>query len=194
MPLAVAGGGSEACVGLQQWFAGSKREQARPAAELYAALVAQARRPAFYARLGAPDTLEGRFEVYALHLSLLVLRLNREGAAGDALAQRVFDLFVRGLDDGLRNAGVGDTGVPKKMKTLGQALYGRMHGYAEALAALPDAAPVEALVARTVLPEGEGDAAGLATYVVSAHAALDAQPGEHLLAGEAGWPQVEGGG
>lgn len=178
--------------GLQHWFARSRR-RAGPPAELYAALVAQARGPAFYARMGAPDTLEGRFEVYALHLSVLVVRLNREGPVGEALAQHVFDLFVQGLEDGLRSAGVGDTGVPKKMKTLGQALYGRMHGYAEALAALPDSAPLEALVARTVLAEGEGDAAGLAAYVVRAHAALEAQPGERLLAGEAGWPLVEGG-
>src|SRR5918993_3271857 len=129
-------------VGLQHWFSRSSRP-ARPAAQLYAGLVAQARQPAFYARLGAPDTLEGRFEIYALHLALLVLRLKEEGAVGEALSQELFDRFVRGLDDGLREAGVGDTGVPKRMKTLGQALYGRLHGYAEAFEALPDEAALQ---------------------------------------------------
>ena len=174
-------------MGLQHWFARSKPE-AGPAGALYAALVAQARTPAFYARLGAPDTLEGRFEVYALHLALLVLRLRREGEAGEALSQALFDRFVRGLDDGLREAGVGDTGVPRRMKTLGQALYGRLHGYAGALEALPDEGPLRDLVARTVLPEGEGAAAALAAYVARAHAALDALAPAPLLAGEAAWP------
>ncbi len=176
-------------MGLQQLFAPSSR-RARPVAALYAGLVEQARRPAFYARLGAPDTLEGRFEVYALHLALLVLRLRREGAAGEALAQAVFDRFVRGLDDGLREAGVGDTGVPRRMKTLGQALYGRLHGLAEAFEALPDAAPLQALVARTMLAEAEGEPGPLAAYVARAHEALDAQSGERLLAGDVEWPEV----
>ena len=174
--------------GLQHWFA-RPGPRADPTATLYAALVAQARQPAFYARLGAPDTLEGRFEVYALHLSLLVLRLKREGAAGDDLAQALFDRFLRGLDDGLREAGVGDTGVPKRMKTLAQALYGRMQGYAEALGALPDEAPLRDMVARTVLPEGEGDPAGLAAYIARARAGLDARPADRLLAGDAAWPE-----
>ena len=176
-------------VGLQHWF-GRRKPGAQPAEGLYAALVAQARTPAFYARIGAPDTLEGRFEVYALHLALLVLRLRREGAAGEALSQALFDRFVRGLDDGLREAGVGDTGVPKRMKTLGQALYGRLHGYAAALGALPDQGPLKELVARTVLPQGEGDAAALADYVARAGAALDAEPPARLLAGEPAWPSV----
>ena len=179
-------------VGLQHWFSRSS-PPARPAAQLYASLVSQARQPAFYARLGAPDTLEGRFEVYALHLALLVLRLRQEGDAGEAVSQELFDRFLRGLDDGLREAGVGDTGVPKRMKTLGQALYGRLHGYAEAFEALPDEAALQALLARTLLPEGEGDAPGLAVYVAAGRAALAAQAGASLLAGAVGWPPVEGG-
>jgi cytochrome b pre-mRNA-processing protein 3 len=179
-------------VGLQHWF-GRSRPEARPAAALYAALVAQARAPDFYARLGAADTLEGRFEVYALHLALLVLRLKEEGVAGEALSQALFDRFVRGLDDGLREAGVGDTGVPRKMKTLGQALYGRLNGYAEAFEALPDETPLGELVARTVVAEGEGDAAGLAAYVVRAREALAAEPPARLLAGEVAWAPVGAG-
>jgi cytochrome b pre-mRNA-processing protein 3 len=189
MPLAVAGGGSEARVGLQHWFA-RPRPEVPAAAALYAALVEQARIPAFYARLGAPDTLEGRFEVYALHLSLLVLRLKREGEAGDAAAQALFDRFVRGLEDGLREAGVGDTSVPKRMKTLGQALYGRLHGYAEALAALPDEAPLQALVGRTLVADGGGVPAAWTAYVVAAHSGLDRQDGERLRSGEVEWPEV----
>src|SRR5688572_18605263 len=196
MPLGVAGGGSEARPmglqnwGLQHWFARSKPE-GRAADRLYAALVAQARSPAFYARLGAPDTLEGRFEVYALHLALLVLRLKQAGAPGEALSQALFDRFVRGLDDGLREAGVGDTGVPKRMKILVQGLYGRLQGYADAFDALPDEGPLQDVVARTALPEGEGDAAALAAYVARARAALADRPDARLLAGGIEWPPVE---
>lgn len=149
---------------------------------LYAAAAAQARLPAFYTALRAPDTREGRFELYTLHVILLVKRLKGHGEVAAETSQAVFDAYVRALDDAFHELGVGYVSVPKKMKKLGEAFYGRLRSYEQAR----DIAALEALIARTV---GEGaDAAGLARYVAVAREHLAAQPLEQLLAGSVSWP------
>jgi cytochrome b pre-mRNA-processing protein 3 len=158
-------------------------------ARLYAATVAQARAPALYAELGAPDTPDGRFEVYTLHVLLVLARLKGEGPRAGAASQALFDAYLSGLDHGLRELAVGDLAVGKTMRKLGEAFYGRGKALATALAALPDRAGLEALLRRTVFGGVEtADAAGLADYVLRAEAALAAAPTERLLAGEIDWP------
>lgn len=154
---------------------------------LYASAAAQARRPDFYARSGVADTREGRFELYTLHVILLVERLKGEtGLAGDA-RQMLFDRYVQGLDDAFRELGVGDTAVAKRVKSLGQAFYGRLKAFEDAVAVLPDTAALIDLVTRTVL-EGRGDtAADLAGYVLRARDALSRQSTDALLAGDIPW-------
>src|SRR6201996_3923019 len=140
---------------------------------LYAAAVAQARQPGLYEPLGAPDTPEGRFELYTLHVVLILRRLKRQGPQAAETAQGLFDAYLRGLDDGLREMGVGDLSVGKKMRKLGEAFYGRAKAYDDALAE-PDPAPaVRALVARTLyadLPDAGSDE--VAAYVLAAAAGL----------------------
>lgn len=173
-----------------------RKDPAKEAGEaLYRAVVEQSRREAFYLGLGVPDTLEGRFEVYALHVSLLVLRLKGQGAGPEAASQALFDAFIQGLEDSLRQEGVSDTGVSKRMRKMGQATYGRLHGYEAAFAALPDRAPLDALLARTVYATDEEAAepapastAALAAYIVNARDALAAQSNDLLAAGAVEWP------
>ena len=100
---------------------------------LYAALMAQARRPDFYRDYGVPDTLDGRFDLLVLHVVLLLRRL-REDEVTRALAQDVFDVFFRELDRALREMGVGDLGVPRRVKTMAEVFYGRARAYDAALA------------------------------------------------------------
>jgi cytochrome b pre-mRNA-processing protein 3 len=172
-----------------------RRDPVRDAgAALYESAVAQARQPALYAGLGLPDTVEGRFEAYALHLALLLRRLRREGSDGAALGQALFDRFLVGLDDGLRQMGISDTGLAKRMKTVGQAVYGRLNGYETAFAELPDMTALEGLAARTAFagePEAQTMAAPFARYAVAADAALTAQPLAAIQAGEVAWPEIE---
>src|SRR4051812_2446073 len=92
---------------------------------LYAQVVEQARRPALYQDLGCPDTVEGRFELYTLHVVLVLERLRTGGETAAETSQALFDTYVKGLDDGLREMGVGDLSVGKKMRRLGEAFYGR---------------------------------------------------------------------
>ena len=103
------------------------------AAAAYGAIVAQARAPAFYAALGVPDSVTGRFEMVVLHTVLVIERLRREGEAGSALGQRIFDDFCRDMDQSLRELGFGDLGVPKRMKKMGESFYGRAEAYGRTL-------------------------------------------------------------
>ncbi|HZZ32339.1 MAG TPA: ubiquinol-cytochrome C chaperone family protein [Phenylobacterium sp.] len=155
---------------------------------LYARAVEQARRPGLYADLGAPDTVEGRFELYSLHVVLLLDRLRGHGEAATDVSQALFDTYVKGLDNALREMGVGDLAVGRKMRKLGEAFYGRGKSYEAAFAALPDTAALDALLTRTVYADADATALPrLTAYVLGQRAALAAQGLEQLLAGEAAW-------
>jgi len=155
---------------------------------LYAATVAQARTPGLYAELGAPDTPEGRFEVYSLHVYLILERLKEQGPQAAETAQAVFDTYVSALDNALRELAVGDLSVGKRMRKLAEAFFGRIKSYEAALPQLPDTAQLEALLARTVYAEADADKAPeFAGYIVARRRALAAQPLERLLAGDVTW-------
>lgn len=165
-----------------------KPRPARIAGEaLYAAAAAQARTPGFYRELGVADTREGRFELYTLHVILLMDRLRGQGPAADETSQALSERYVRGLDDAFRELGIGDVGLAKRMKALGQAFYGRLKAYSEAFAVLPEAAALRDVVARTALEGGEGDADALTAYVIKSREALSAQPLERLCEGVVAW-------
>ena len=158
---------------------------------LYAAAAAQARDPAFYRDGGAPDVIEGRFELYLIHVALVVNRLRGEGPRAQETNQVVFDAFLKGLDDALREMGVGDLSVGKKMRRLGEAFYGRAKGYAAALEPGADLGDLPALVARTLFadePDAYAHAAAMAAYVRATADALAGQSTERLLAGEVSFP------
>ena len=142
------------------------RRSARPGtiSALYGAIVAQARLPGFYRDYGVPDTVEGRFELIVLHLALLLDRLAEEPKVR-GLGQGVFDLFCQDMDNNLREMGVGDLAVPKQMRRMGEAFYGRAQAYRTALVAADDKALVEAL-ARNIYGGAQGpQAQRLAAYM-----------------------------
>ena len=152
---------------------------------LYAAVVAEAREPALYEALGAPDTPDGRFEIYTLHVLLVIQRLKGQGARAAAVSQAFFDDYLSGLDHGLRELAVGDLSVGRSMRKLGGAFYGRAKAMETALAALPDRGLLEALVIRTVFGGAEaGEPAKLVEYLLERRESLAAAPLESLLDGE----------
>ena len=157
---------------------------------LYARVVAQARQPALYTDLGVPDSVEGRFELYSLHVYLLLERIKDTGEQSSEVGQALFDIYLSGLDNALRELGVGDTVVGKRMRKLGAAFYGRVQSYEAALAALPDREQLDALVARTVYAQGGAEhAPALADYVMAQREALANQPLAKILSGDAEWRQ-----
>jgi cytochrome b pre-mRNA-processing protein 3 len=157
--------------------------------DLYAAAVQQARRPALYAQMGAPDTIEGRFELLTLHIILLIEALRDRGEGPRASSQALFDVYVSNLDGALREMGVGDLTVGKRMRTLGGAFYGRAAAYREALAALPDASALESLIGRTVM-QNNGDPTALAAYAARCWKCLAATETPQLLNGDPPWPRI----
>ncbi|HEX3918410.1 MAG TPA: ubiquinol-cytochrome C chaperone family protein [Caulobacteraceae bacterium] len=164
----------------------------KPAAQagerLYAATVLAARAPALYADLGAPDTADGRFEVYTLFVLLVLERLRRQGAKTSAIAQAYFDAYLGGLDNGLRELAVGDLSVGKTMRKLGEAFYGRGKALDAALAALPDQTAFVALVGRTIFSATPGaDPAPLVARMLQIRAELADAPADALLAGDLPW-------
>jgi cytochrome b pre-mRNA-processing protein 3 len=164
------------------------------ARSLFAGAIEKARDPEIYLAGGAPDTTEGRFEVYALHVILLVRRLSGAEPAVAELRQGVFDAFVRNLDDGLRDMGVGDLSVGKKMRKLAQAFYGRLKSLDLAFAAAAPDEALAALVGRTLFGGGEEGLAAsrpIALYLQRAEAALAAAPLSQIMKGEAPWPSFQ---
>jgi len=160
---------------------------------LYDAAAAQARQAGFYAELGAPDTIEGRFELYTLHVVLLLDRLRN---ATDAFVadsrQSLFDAYVAGLDDAFREIGVSDTTIGKKMKKLAGAFYGRHKAFDEAFAALPDRTLLTGLIGRTLFgDEADVRAPAFAVYAQAARAALAEQDSLVLVEAAApAWPRI----
>ncbi|MBB5729972.1 ubiquinol-cytochrome C chaperone family protein [Sphingomonas prati] len=102
---------------------------------LYAAIVAAARRPAWYREGRVPDTMDGRFDMVAAVTAIALIRLERDGAVGNAAATRLTEAFVDDMDGQLREAGVGDVVVGKHIGKMVSALGGRLTAYREALAA-----------------------------------------------------------
>ena len=169
-----------------------EREAAAAAAanRLYVAAVAQARRPEFYAALGAPDTLEGRFELVVLHVHLLSRRLGSGGQG--PVAQALFDLMFRDFERNLRELGVGDPGIPRRVKAMVKAYYGRAASYEAGLAG-PDGMLEEALARNVFGRAADAAAQALAVYVRAAVAGLAAAPIEVLAGGSAAFPPAPGG-
>ena len=161
------------------------RPRTRPGSTIeaiYGMIVAQARLPAFYERYGVPDTVNGRFDMVLLHLWLVLRRL-RTSTEGASLAQALFDHFCSDMDDNLREMGVGDLSVPKRMVKFAEAFYGRTAAYDAALKA--DGSELAQALARNVLlvPEA-APAAPLAAYVQGAVRSLERIDDKRLLKGE----------
>lgn len=150
---------------------------------LYAAIVAASRAPAFYAEWGVPDTLDGRFELIALHAFLAMRRLKRSDG-NTAFAQALFDTMFADLDRNLREMGASDLGVGRQVKTMAKAFYGRVVAYERGLTGTDSLD--EALrrnLYGTTMPDA-GQVTAVANYIRRQAQALDAARVELLVAGE----------
>ncbi|MCV3765351.1 ubiquinol-cytochrome C chaperone family protein [Rhizobium sp. TRM95796] len=160
----------------------------------YALLTDAGRRPDFYLQGNAPDTVIGRFEVISLLMILYFRRTAEIGGKAKDIAQYVADAFFEDLDHSMRELGVGDHGVPKRLKKLAQMFYGRVDSYGAALDA-GDASTLEAALKRNLHPESTDTALSmrwLADYMIAAERDLKTAPAETVLRGEARIPSAAG--
>jgi cytochrome b pre-mRNA-processing protein 3 len=147
---------------------------------IYGMIVTQAREPLFYRDLGVADTVNGRFDLLVLHL-WMVLRRFRSAQGAANISQALFDRFCEDMDANLREMGVGDLTVPKRMKTFGEAFYGRAAAYDAAVAA-GDEALAQALCKNVLNGKGMENARRLASYAKIVLARLDGLDDSALLA------------
>ncbi|HEX3864141.1 MAG TPA: ubiquinol-cytochrome C chaperone family protein [Stellaceae bacterium] len=162
-----------------------KTNPVRDAAEAaYRQIVDQARRPEFFAELGVPDTLDGRFELICLHAFLYLQRLKSE-PEGTALGQRFFDTMFIDFDRSLREMGTGDLSVGRHVKRMVEAFYGRVAAYEFGLVGADEV--LHAALARNLFgtaPPPAGALEAMATYLRREAAQLTRQPANGLLAGK----------
>ncbi|MDX2277041.1 MAG: ubiquinol-cytochrome C chaperone family protein [Hyphomonadaceae bacterium] len=151
------------------------------------ALIQAARQPGFYGPGRVADTLEGRLELIHLHGALALARLKAEPSL-EPLAQDVVDRLFRHLDSGLREAGVGDTSVPKRMRKIAGDFYGRAEAYAAGMAA---GALAPALGRNMLGAQDAPFAQALASYAAEAAARLNAAPASALFESST-WPAAPG--
>ncbi|WP_018898681.1 ubiquinol-cytochrome C chaperone family protein [Rhizobium sp. 2MFCol3.1] len=157
----------------------------------YEALTSAARMPAFYERLGVPDTVMGRFEMLSGVMILFFRRTRASETSGQEIAQEIVDAFFQDIDYSIRELGIGDNTVPKRMKKLAGMFYGRLEAYSKAM----DAGDAEALavaLGRNIHPKEADpvDMRALADWMFSAEKHLSAQSEDTIATGSATLPAV----
>ncbi|SON56184.1 hypothetical protein HDIA_2643 [Hartmannibacter diazotrophicus] len=142
---------------------------------LYGAVMATSRDPAYYTDFAVADTVEGRFDLLMLHVVLVVRRLQREGDGDKAMAQTLTEAFFADMDRTIREMGIGDLSVPKRMKKISQAFFGRYTVYDQAINAKDREGLAEALQRNIydALDERAEAAQRLAGHVLKQAKALD---------------------
>ena len=166
---------------------GRRARRERIGFSLYTAAVTAARDPYLFTEIGAPDTLDGRFDVIGVYAFLAIQRLKREPEPGPELAQALFDAMFSDMDINLRELGVGDMVVGKRVRAMWEAFHGRALAYATAMEA-GDIPALEAALSRNIwrgaAPPFDGAAAALARLVLAQEALLAAQSMDRLREGE----------
>ncbi len=166
-----------------------RQREARAAAEFFGRIVAQARRPEFYRDLGVPDSLDGRFDMVALHVFLVMHRLKGQGEAAESWSRRLYEVMLDDFEKSLMELGAGDSGIPRRMKQIARGMAGRIDAYHKALeGGSTDSRVLEVALDNnlygTVPDTKPAWLAAMAGYVRATVSALAGQPLEGLLAGE----------
>ncbi|MEM8628025.1 MAG: ubiquinol-cytochrome C chaperone family protein [Pseudomonadota bacterium] len=177
-----------------KWFTSTFASREITAEEqLYIDIVERARQPIFYADYGVSDSLSGRFEMIVLHMFAVLERLKTEGDEGQKFGQRLLEVFFSTLDGDLREMGVGDTSVPKKMQKAAEATYGRLQSYAQARMADTPAELAQAFERNVFEPDvlRAPQPGALVTYLEELMGVLQCRSFDELQRGAINWPDAK---
>lgn len=163
----------------------STTEQA-VAARLHAAITTEARQPSLFGGAGIPDTLDGRAAAIAVFHGVVSARLVAAGPKGRAVAERLAGNIFDSFDAALRETGVGDASIARKIRKLGEHFTGIGVAVANALAETEPKEPLREVLLRNEVCRTGGTAPVLES-ALQAHAALMRQTDEQILAGDTGW-------
>lgn len=167
-------------------FLGFTDKPTRSNAEaLYGRIVVQARKPAFYAEFGVPDTIDGRFDLIVLHTFLVLRRLGMGAETTEGLRQELFNAMFMNMDSSLREMGVGDLSVGKRIKKMATAFYGRVEAYEGPMSENDRPGLAEAVTRNLFRGEvtNEGAAAEVSAYMLGTWVNLTEQPLERFRLG-----------
>jgi cytochrome b pre-mRNA-processing protein 3 len=167
------------------WLRRGPKDQA--VARIYDLIVEQSRRPEFYRDLGVADSLDGRFDMLSLHAMLVMRRLKANPEGDGEIGQALFDHMFTDMDLSLREIGVGDLSVGKKVKQMSSAFLGRIAAYESGLADMnSNTELVGALIRNVYRDEAPNEAVSerLASYVRKADEALGKLPFDVIHSGE----------
>lgn len=152
---------------------------------LYGRIVVQARKPVFYEKFGVPDTIDGRFDLVVLHAFLVLRRLGMGETTTEKLRQELFNAMFMNMDSSLRELGVGDLSVGKRIKKMATAFYGRVEAY-EMPMSTSDGVVLAEAIARNLFRGAatkEGAASGVSAYMLATWSSLREQPLERFSLG-----------
>lgn len=168
------------------------RKPARPPVEqdLYRALVARSREKRFYQEWRVPDTIDGRFDLLTLHAFLVFDVLKGQGPAAEELGNKLVDVIFTGFEEALRELGISDFGMGRRIRNMADAFYGRLHHYRLATTQLELAEAVQRNLYRGD-SERNREAAGMATYMMTARDRLKRDL-PAVLAGKPGFGPLPG--
>ena len=168
------------------------RKPARPTVEqdLYRALVARSREKIFYQEWCVPDTIDGRFDLLTLHAFLIFDALKGQGPTAKELGSKLVDVIFTGFDEALRELGISDFGMGRRIRNMADAFYGRLHHYGLARTQPELAAAIQRNLYRGH-NERDREAAGLATYMMTAQEWLKRDL-PAVLAGKPGFGPLPG--
>ncbi len=160
-------------------------EDKGPVGTLYADIVAQARSPYFYSELTVSDDVDGRFDMITLHMFLALDRM-REDASLMKLSQKLANLVISDMDRSLREMGVGDLGVGKRVQEMGKAMYGRLEMYDLSLLEADTSSVLSAAIMRNLYRSEESvseNAQKISKYILKQREYLKKCSSETILNG-----------
>jgi cytochrome b pre-mRNA-processing protein 3 len=173
----------------------SRSSSGKTAAGLYGSIVTQARIPAFYADARVPDNMEGRFGMIGVHMFLVLERIRTEGDKGSEFARALLETMMTDLDDSMREIGIGDMGVPRRVKKAAAALHEQLDAYRAAADQTGPGALEEALSRYVYRDAGAADGTGkpalIAAYMHNATAHLAKLPWASISAGSVTFPTFD---
>lgn len=160
-----------------------KNTDTAPVYAVYNAIVAQSRQPVFYAQWGVPDTVTGRFDMISLHMALLFRRLRSEDQKVKDFSQAVFDLFFKDMDRSLREMGVGDLSIAKRIQKMGNLFFGLLASVNAAMDSRNMQALDDVLSRNVYLDIDNPPVRSLSEYLVKQAEFLETQPVSAITAG-----------
>ncbi len=167
---------------------GGARAEIKDAKRVYQIAMEQSRQPAFYGEDLCADTTNGRMEILCLHLSTIIYALRDHGDTGAKLTQALYDVMIDDFDVALREEGLADTGVKRRIKPLAKMFFARAKQYAEAFNEEHSRIGLEAIINEHICKTGDNNTKFIA-YVQKFHANLANQSVGDIARGKLDFPK-----